>query len=185
MKRKIVAIIMAAAITLSFTACMDTGNDNTSSSSDSSSKTFRDNVNKVKKELKEGVDSIKENAKEVVDSIKEDFNSSPLGKVKEGVDDVKEIVSDVKEIKDAIKDEARTPLKASKCKGENYEKIQKEFENAGFKNVSAKGNGKLKVGLLHDEGDVESVSINGKEKFDKGDNFSEDAEIIITYYSKS
>ncbi len=164
-------------MTLSVTACMDSGS---SSESDSSSNGFQENV----KELKDNVNSLKEEVKKEVDSIKEEFDSSPLGRVKQGIDDVKEIVSDVKEIKDAIKGEKITvPIKAKKCKGENYEKIKEKFKDAGFTNITEKGNGKLKVGLLHDVGDVESVSINGDEKFNEGDKYYANVKIVITYYS--
>lgn len=189
MKNKILAILLAACMTLSFAACGDMGNGN-DNTTDSSSERLQDNLNEIKEnynsmksDIKGALDSIKEDVKDAVDDIKDDLDSSPLGKIKENVDNVKELVSDAKEIKDAIKGEARTPLKASKCDGENYEKIKKEFELAGFTNITAKGNGKLKIGLLHKEGDVETVSINGKNNFGKGDNFPVDAEIIITYYS--
>ena len=177
-------------MTLSFTACMDLGSsgeesnsqtdESASSQTDSSSNGFRDNV----KEYKDNVNSFKEEVKKEIDGIKEEFDSSPLGKVKQGVEDIKEIVSDVNEIKDAIKGEKITvPIKSKKCKGENYQKIKEKFEDAGFTNITEKGNEKLKVGLLHDVGDVESVSINGDEKFDEGDKYYADAKIVITYYS--
>ena len=158
MKKKITALFLAVCMAMSFTACMDSGSSNDSSSEvDSSSK----GVNL--KDIKEGVDS-----------------------VKEIVSGAKEIVSDAKEIKSMMTDDtkAKTPLKAKKCEGENYEKIKKEFESAGFTNITANGNGKLKIGLLHSEGDIETISINGDKKFGKGDKFPKDAEITITYYSK-
>lgn len=181
MKKRLLSIVLAACMTLSFTACMDSDSDNTSSETESSSNSLRDNVN----EVKENYNSLKEDIKDGGDSIKDDLNSSPLRKVKEGIDDIKEIVSDAKEIKDALKGEKiATPIKAKKCKGENYEKVEEEFEDAGFTEIKTKGNGKLKVGLLHGEGDVESVTINGNDSFDKGDKYPADAKVVITYYSK-
>ena len=128
------------------------------------------------KEVKDGVNSIKE-------EVKKEFDESPLGQVKEGIDNVKEIVSDVKEIKDTIKGNVRTPLKSKKCKGENYQNIEDKFEEAGFTNIKLKKDADLKVGILNKDGEVESVTINGDKKFDEGDAYPSNAEVIITYHT--
>lgn len=168
MKNKVLAILLAACMTLSFAACgdMGNGNDNTSSETESSSQA----------QTTETTTADKSDSEEALSKLK---------KVKEAVGDAKEIVSDVKEIKDSLNSgKIAAPMKAKKCKGENYEKIKEAFSNAGFKDFTIKSNGKLKVGILHDEGDVEYISINGDESFGKGDKFPEDAKVVISYYSK-
>ena len=168
MKKKLLSMVLIACMVFSYTACGDTGND----SSETDSKTNQSSSSIADSSSDESENKLQK-FKENVDSVKEIVNGA------------KEIVSDAKEIKDALQgDKITVPIKSKKCKGENYEKIVEEFEDAGFTDVKAKGNGKLKVGLLHDEGDVESVSINGDDSFDKGDKYASDAKIVITYYSK-
>lgn len=169
MKKKLLGIVLAACVALSFAACgdMGNGNDSTSSETDSSSQAQVTETTTT---------ADKSDSEEALSKLK---------KVKEAVGDAKEIVSDVKEIKDSLNSgKIAAPMKAKKCKGENYEKIKEAFSNAGFKDFTIKSNGKLKVGILHDEGDVEYISINGDESFGKGDKFPEDAKVVISYYSK-
>lgn len=183
MKKKILSIVLIACMVFSFTACGDTGN----SSSDSDSKPNESLSSMKDSSSNESSETIKDTSEgeKVVDSKIDKNDSSPLEKVKQGVNDVKEIVSDVKEIKDSLNSgKIATPMKAKKCKGENYEKIKESFENAGFTDITVKGNGELKVGLLHKEGEVEYISINGDDSFGKGDKFPEDAKVVISYYSK-
>jgi hypothetical protein len=77
--------------------------------------------------------------------------------------------------------EAMMPASASDFKFDNYKDVETALRNAGFTNV--------KTAILYDivwgwtsEGEVESVSINGKTDFTKGNVFKKDAEIVITYH---
>lgn len=79
--------------------------------------------------------------------------------------------------------EAMVPSSATDCKYEDYKDIEKLFENAGFTNITTE--------ILYDivwgwtaEGEVDKVSINGKTDFIKGEIFSKDASIVITYHMK-
>lgn len=77
--------------------------------------------------------------------------------------------------------EAMVPSSASDCKYKNYKDIETRFNNAGFTNISTE--------ILYDiywgwteKGEVERVSINGKTDFNRGDIFSKDAKVVITYH---
>lgn len=75
------------------------------------------------------------------------------------------------------------PLSATYCKYKNYKDIQQSFIDVGFTNVS--------TNILYDiiwgwteEGEVDSVTLDGESKFIQGNVASKDAEIIITYHMK-
>ena len=44
--------------------------------------------------------------------------------------------------------------------------------------------GDLKLGILKKPGAIDKVSIDGDFQFTKGDIFSEDAKVVISYHSK-
>ena len=80
--------------------------------------------------------------------------------------------------------EVAVPASASDYIYENYQDVQKELSEAGFINV--------KTEVLYDiiwgwteEGEVDSVSIDGNSNFDKGQVFKNDATIVITYHMKA
>lgn len=88
------------------------------------------------------------------------------------------------EDKGAVGDnEAMVPYSASDCKYEDYKDIEKVFKNAGFTNISTEILYDIVWGWT-DEGEVDKVSINGNTKFIKGDVFSKDIPIVITYHMK-
>lgn len=77
--------------------------------------------------------------------------------------------------------EAMVPSSASDFKYDNYKDVEKALKEAGFTNI--------KTAILYDivwgwtsEGEVDSVSVNGKKDFSKGSIFKKDAEIVITYH---
>lgn len=79
--------------------------------------------------------------------------------------------------------EAAVPASASDYKYENYQDVQKDLEDAGFANITTE--------ILYDivwgwteEGEVKSVSIDGRTDYDKGEVFNMDAPIVITYHMK-
>lgn len=61
--------------------------------------------------------------------------------------------------------------------------IQKKLKASGFTNISTKILYDIVWGWTY-EGEVDSVSIDGNTDFEKGDAFSKDAPIIITYHMK-
>ena len=75
------------------------------------------------------------------------------------------------------------PEKASALKGESYEDVVKILEGAGFSNIKLVADPDLINGFLHDDGDVEKVSVGGHTSFSKKDSFDPDVEIVITYHT--
>lgn len=75
------------------------------------------------------------------------------------------------------------PEKASALKGESYEDVVKILEGAGFSNIKLVADPDLINGFLHDDGDVEKVSVGGHTSFSKKDSFEPDVEIVITYHT--
>ena len=79
--------------------------------------------------------------------------------------------------------EVAVPASASDYKYENYQDVQKDLEDAGFTNITTE--------ILYDivwgwtkEGEVKSVSIDGRTDYDKGEVFNVGVPIVITYHMK-
>ena len=79
--------------------------------------------------------------------------------------------------------EVAVPSSAADYKYDNYQDVQKDLENAGFTTITTE--------ILYDivwgwteEGEVKSVSIDGRTDYEKGEVFKQDAPIIITYHMK-
>lgn len=75
------------------------------------------------------------------------------------------------------------PLSAKEAKGMNYSDIVEAFEDAGFINIIVNIEYDIITGWLTDDGEVESVTINGEKKFTEESEFRPDAEIVITYHT--
>lgn len=80
-------------------------------------------------------------------------------------------------------DEVKLPFSASDLKGENYEQVVGDLENAGFSDITVTKQEDLITGFLTKEGSVEKVSINGDSDYDKGDIFPEKAKVIVIYHT--
>ena len=79
--------------------------------------------------------------------------------------------------------EVAVPASASDYKYDNYQDVQKDLKDAGFTNITTE--------ILYDiiwgwteEGEVKSVSIDGRTDYEKGEVFKKDAPIVITYHMK-
>ncbi len=77
----------------------------------------------------------------------------------------------------------QAPDSGSSFKGENYKDVKTQFELAGFRNIELEPIEDLVIGFLKKDGDVESVSIDGKTDFIKGDWFTDDSKILIRYHT--
>lgn len=66
----------------------------------------------------------------------------------------------------------------------NYKDVEKELKKLGFTNIKTKILYDIELGWT-DEGETESVSINGKDDFKRGDIFANSDEVIITYHMKA
>lgn len=79
--------------------------------------------------------------------------------------------------------EIAVPVSASDYKYDNYQDVQKDLEDAGFTNIAPEILYDIVLGWT-DEGEVESVSIDGRTDYEKGEVFKQDAPIVITYHMK-
>ncbi|MBS4194317.1 hypothetical protein [Lederbergia citri] len=64
----------------------------------------------------------------------------------------------------------------------NYEDVVKSFEDAGYTNIMVNVDYDIITGRLTDEGEIESVTIDGEKKINSYDEFRLDAEVKITYH---
>lgn len=79
--------------------------------------------------------------------------------------------------------EALVPASASDCRFENCKDVEKKFKDAGFTNISMQILYDIRLGWTK-EGEIESVSIDGRSDFTRGDIFKKDAPIVIIYHMK-
>ena len=81
------------------------------------------------------------------------------------------------------KNETYIPLDAKKYRGENYEIVAQQLEDAGFKNIEYKPIKDLTTGWITKNGEVESISIAGDTEFEEGEIFSKNSHIVIIYHT--
>lgn len=79
--------------------------------------------------------------------------------------------------------EIMMPQAASAYKYKDYIEVRNALENMGFSNISTTPLYDIVWGLTS-EGTTESVSIDGNTSYARGDIFSSDAPVIITYHMK-
>ncbi len=75
------------------------------------------------------------------------------------------------------------PLSSKEAKGKNYEIVAKQFINEGFVNLKFNIEYDIITGWFTENGEIESVTINGDKKFSENDVYRIDAEIVITYHT--
>lgn len=75
------------------------------------------------------------------------------------------------------------PSDVSEMKGTNYKTVVAQLKDAGFVNVKTIKDPDLIAGFLHKDGDVETVSVDGKTDFSEDDEFSKKAKIKVTYHT--
>lgn len=78
-------------------------------------------------------------------------------------------------------DETAMPQSASSYKYQNYADVQAELSKVGFTNISFEILYDIELGWT-EEGEVDSVSVDGNTEFEQGDMFKKDAAIVITYH---
>ena len=76
------------------------------------------------------------------------------------------------------------PFASSTIKELNYKDAILQFENAGFYNIEKEELDDVKLGLLVKEGEIESITIDGKPEFSTEDEFYDNAIVRITYHVK-
>ena len=92
--------------------------------------------------------------------------------------DVETIVGTIPEYGE---DEVPIPHSASDYRYENYVGVQQELADAGFTNISIEILYDIELGWT-EEGEVDSVSVDGNTDFEKNEIFKKDAPIVITYH---
>ena len=75
------------------------------------------------------------------------------------------------------------PASSSDLEGGNYQDVKTKLQAAGFTSIETSAVPDLIVGLLHKDGDVEAVSVNGETDFDAGSTFPTGATIVIRYHT--
>lgn len=78
-------------------------------------------------------------------------------------------------------DEVAMPQSASSYKYQNYVDVQTELSEAGFTNISFEILYDIELGWT-EEGEVDSVSVDGNTEFEQGDIFKKDIAIVIAYH---
>ncbi len=73
------------------------------------------------------------------------------------------------------------PLSSSDFKKMNWEDAEDLLQETGFKNITCQQSNK-KPGLFEDNGEIDTLSIDGKKTFRAGKQFSKKAKIVIIYF---
>lgn len=79
--------------------------------------------------------------------------------------------------------DVKVPVFASDYRYKNYNDIVASLEAIGFTNVKTEAIYDIYFGIFASDGESDKVTIDGKSDFKRGDVFSADAEIIITYHT--
>lgn len=77
----------------------------------------------------------------------------------------------------------RAPITSKQAKGNDVEQIKKQFEKAGFVDITCEPNYDVTLGVFHKAGDVISIWIDGDNKFSEEDDLRPDAEVVIKYHA--
>lgn len=75
------------------------------------------------------------------------------------------------------------PFGSDDYKNENYEVLVEQLKDSGFKNIKTKAVDDLITGWLTKDGEVDKVTVSGKEEFDKMDKFDPKVKILISYHT--
>lgn len=85
--------------------------------------------------------------------------------------------------KDEPVDGLYPPKPASRCDNILYKDIVAEFTEAGFQNFEYEILDDIVFGIITQDGDIESISINGDDDFKTDTLFPYDAVVTITYHT--
>ncbi|MDO4798245.1 MAG: hypothetical protein Q4A01_09550 [Coriobacteriales bacterium] len=75
------------------------------------------------------------------------------------------------------------PAESEELVGRDCQEVMDLLTQAGFTNVVAKPHEDLMVGLLHNDGEVEKITVNGTTEFTTETSYPHDQEIVITYHT--
>ena len=83
------------------------------------------------------------------------------------------------EVGKADVNELQVPFSSKDLKGENYEQVIIDLENAGFIEITTKENNDLVTGFITKDGSVEKVSINGDSDFEERYIFRKKLQLLL------
>lgn len=75
------------------------------------------------------------------------------------------------------------PISAEEIDEQNHLEIQTQFKNAGFVNVSVEPIYDVVFGWFDFDGEIENITIKGKETFYAGEEFRPDDKVVIKYHT--
>ncbi len=75
------------------------------------------------------------------------------------------------------------PVSSEDMEFENYELYLDMFERAGFTNISTEKIEDLIIGFLVSDGEIEKVTVDGNDNFQKGESYPPDVEIVFYYHT--
>ena len=75
------------------------------------------------------------------------------------------------------------PFSSKDAKGQMHDSVVQQLTDAGFINIRIEIKYDLITGWITEEGEVESVTINGAEKYSQGDRYRPDVEVVVTYHA--
>ena len=75
------------------------------------------------------------------------------------------------------------PISSKRIDDMNYVEVMEKFQKAGFINVSVEPVHDLKLGVIHFDGEVDDVYVNGEKKFSEKDKCRPDVTVIIKYHT--
>lgn len=75
------------------------------------------------------------------------------------------------------------PMSGKEAKGLNYKEVKKAFKDAGFINVSTEVEYDIITGWLTDDGEVESVIVDGDKKYDSSEEYKLNSDVVINYHT--
>lgn len=88
-----------------------------------------------------------------------------------------------KEWKQITDHEVELRFSSSEYEKKNYEELEKALKAVGFTNIKTEAQYDILLTLLTKDGELASVSIDGRKGFEKGEVFEKNAQIIIKYHA--
>ena len=82
-----------------------------------------------------------------------------------------------------INNEKEVTASSKDLKGKNYKDVVEIFKKDGFTNIKLEKDRDLFLGWISKDGEVSSITINGKSSFSDGDWFKKDVVIRIKYHT--
>ena len=84
---------------------------------------------------------------------------------------------------DQEENEIKTPLSSKDCGGMQYQEVADAFSNAGFTDIETVAIEDLVFGWLTEDGEVESVTVDGDDSFSAGERCVPESAVVITYHT--